>query len=164
MTKKPSARVGGGSVQAVENIGCPIANELKLEWVEATLQKESRGKCLCIYLDKEGGLTLDDCERFHKRIQPLLEDIEYDFLDVSSPGIDRPIKTKRDFEKNRDALVEVKLYAPKDGSKLHRGFLKAMDGESVTIEAESGGEQAFALSAVALIKPVIEMVDEDEEI
>lgn len=146
----------------VERIGQPIARELNLEWVEVTLQKESRGKCLCIYLDKAGGLTLDDCERYHKRIQPLLEDIDYDFLEVSSPGIDRPIKTQRDFEKNKDAMVEVKLYMPLEGSKVHCGFLKAMDEKAVTIAQDGGEEIAFLLSSVAIIKPVIEM-DEEEE-
>ena len=162
MAKKPYVpQMTGGSVQAVERIGKPIAVEMNLEWVEATLQKESRGKCLCIYLDKEGGLTLDDCERFHKQIQPLLEDIDYDFLEVSSPGIDRPVKTPRDFAKNRDALVEVKLYAPVDGAKLHRGLLRAMDEKTVTITLEAGGEMQFLRSAVAVIKPVIEMEDDE---
>ena len=156
--------VPGGSVQAVERIGKPIAAEMNLEWVEVTLQKENRGKCLCVYLDKEGGITLDDCERFHKRVQPLLEEIDYDFLEVSSPGIDRPVKTRRDFEKNRGALVEVRLYAPVEGGKLHRGFLRAMDEESVTVSPEAGGEPAvFARSAVALIRLVIDMEGMEEE-
>ena len=151
----------GGSVQAVEQIGQPMAVEMNLEWVEVTLQKESRGKCLCIYLDKDGGLTLDDCERFHKRIQPLLEDVDYDFLEVSSPGIDRPIKTARDFEKKEGSLVEVKLYAPQEGSKLHRGFLRGMNDQGVTIEREAGGEITFAHTAVAVVKPVIEFEDDE---
>ncbi len=162
MTKKRQASDGvGGSVSQVERLGQPLAAELGLEWVEATLQKESRGKCLCIFLDKEGGLTLDDCERYHKRVQPLLEDVEYDFLEVSSPGIDRPVKTQRDFEKNRGGLVEVKLYAPVEGSKLYRGLLRSWDEKHVGIDLENGGECSFPLSAVAIIKPVIE-VDEEE--
>ena len=162
MGKKPNIPQASGSVPAVERIGKPMAAEMGLEWVEATFQKESRGKCLCLYLDKEGGLTLDDCERFHKRIQPLLEDVDYDFLEVSSPGIDRPIKTQRDFEKNRGGLVEVKFYAPLEGSKIHRGFLRDMDENRFLIEKEAGGEMTFSRTAVALVRPVIEM-DEDEE-
>ena len=162
MAKKPNSLNGSvGGVQAVERIAQPLAAEMALEWVEATLQKESRGKCLCIFLDKDGGLTLDDCERFHKRVQLLLEDIDYDILEVSSPGIDRPVKTRRDFEKNRDALVEIKLYAPLEGSKVHLGFLKAMDDKTVSIAPEDGGERTFDRSAVAMIKPVIEFDDEE---
>ena len=162
MEKKPrNTRGAGGSSQMAESIAKPLAEEMGLEWVEVTLQKESRGKCLCLYVDKEGGLTLNDCEQYHKRIQPLLEAIDYDILEVSSPGIDRPVKTQRDFEKNRGGLVEVKLYAPMEGTKLHRGFLQGLDEKSVTILLETGGEKAFPLSAVAVVKPVIEM-DEEE--
>ena len=53
------------SVQMVETLAQKVADELGLELVEVTLQKESRGKCLCLYVDKDGGITLDDCERFH---------------------------------------------------------------------------------------------------
>ena len=148
------------SVQMVEQLAQQIADEMSLELVEVTLQKESRGKCLCIFIDKEGGLSLDDCERYHKQLQPLIEDVDYDFLEVSSPGLDRPIKTLRDFEKNRDALVEVKLFAPQMGSKLHQGLLKMMDDDTVTIEAD-GESLTFERKAVAIIKPVIILDDED---
>ena len=162
MEKKPrNTRGSGGSTQMAEGIAKPLAEEMGLEWVEVTLQKESRGKCLCIYVDKDGGLTLNDCEQYHKRVQPLLEAIDYDFLEVSSPGIDRPVKTRRDFEKNQGSLVEVKLYAPVDGAKLHRGFLQGLDEKNVTILLEAGEEKAFPLNAVAVVKPVIEM-DEEE--
>ena len=107
MAKKGNAGSGkAASVHAVEERAAKVADALSLELVEVVLQKESRGKCLCIFIDKEGGLSLDDCERYHKQLQPLIEDVDYDFLEVSSPGLDRPIKTLRDFEKNRDALVE----------------------------------------------------------
>ena len=161
MAKKGNA--GGAkasSVHAVEERAAKVADALSLELVEVVLQKESRGKCLCIYVDKEGGLSLDDCERYHKQLQPLLEDVDYDFLEVSSPGLDRPVKTQRDFEKNRDALVEVKLFAPQQGSKLHQGLLKMMDDDTVTIEV--GGENlTFERKTVAIIKPVILLDDED---
>ncbi len=153
------------SIQAVEEMAVRLAEELELELVEVVLQKESRGKCLCVYLDKDGGLTLDDCEKYHKRIQPLLEDVEYDFLEVSSPGIDRPIQTLRDFEKNRGNNVEVRLFKPQDGAKAHTGKLHAMDGETVTIRLEDDREMSFPRKAVAIIKPIIDLDGlEDEEI
>lgn len=161
MAKKGNAgSAKATSVHAVEERAAKVADALSLELVEVVLQKESRGKCLCIYVDKEGGLSLDDCERYHKQLQPLIEDVDYDFLEVSSPGLDRPVKTQRDFEKNRDALVEVKLFAPQQGSKLHQGFLKMMDDDTVTIEV--GGENlTFERKTVAIIKPVILLDDED---
>ena len=161
MAKKGNAgSAKATSVHAVEERAAKVADALSLELVEVVLQKESRGKCLCIYVDKEGGLSLDDCERYHKQLQPLIEDVDYDFLEVSSPGLDRPIKTLRDFEKNRDALVEVKLFAPQMGSKLHQGLLKMMDDDTVTIEAD-GESLTFERKAVAIIKPVIILDDED---
>lgn len=162
MAKKGNTGSGkAASVHAVEERAAKVADALSLELVEVVLQKESRGKCLCIYVDKEGGLSLDDCERYHKQLQPLLEDVDYDFLEVSSPGLDRPVKTLRDFEKNKDALVEVKLFAPQQGSKLHQGLLRMMDEETVTIETADAGSLTFDRKTVAIIKPVIILDDED---
>ena len=153
------------SVQTVEQFAQAVADELKLELVEVTLQKESRGKCLCVYVDKEGGLTLNDCEAYHRRLQPMLEDIDYDIMEVSSPGVDRPIKNQRDFEKQRGNQVEVKLFAPVNGSKLYQGALTAMDEKTVTITDDEGAEITFERKAVALIKPVFDPdVDELEDI
>lgn len=155
-------RQGGTSVHAVETIARQVALEQELELIEVALQKEPQGKTLCIYIDKPGGVTLDDCERFHKAVQPLLDAFDYDFLEVSSPGVDRPIKTQRDFEKNRDALVELRLFAPIDGAKTYEGNLHAMDDAAVTLTLADGTEKSFLRKAVAIIKPVI--VFEDEEV
>lgn len=149
------------AVHVVEERARAVAEEMALEFVEVTLQKESRGKCLCVYVDKDGGLSLDDCERYHKRLQPMLEDIDYDIMEVSSPGVDRPIKTMRDFEKNRGALVEVKLFAPLNGSKLFQGTLESMDETSVSIVDAKEERLTFERRGVAIIRPVIE-VDEDD--
>ena len=102
MAKSKGARGAGPSAAGeVERRALVVADEMGLELVEVTLQKESRGKCLCVYVDKEGGLSLDDCERYHKRLQPMLEDVDYDIMEVSSPGADRPVKTRRDLRKTR---------------------------------------------------------------
>lgn len=162
MTKGKSARGAKQSpVQAVEQRAQSVADLMGLELVEVTLQKESRGKCLCVYVDKEGGLSLDDCEKYHKQLQPMLEDIDYDIMEVSSPGVDRPIKTLRDFEKNRGNTVEVKLFAARDGVKLFRGALTAMDDATVSITDAADQLICFERKDVALIKPVIELDEED---
>ena len=154
---------GMSPVETVERLALSVAKEQGLELVEVTLQKESRGKCLCVYVDKDGGLSLDDCERYHKRLQPMLEAVDYDVMEVSSPGLDRPIKTQRDFERSRGAVVEVRLFAAQDGSKTFRGQLAAMDADTVTIAQADGQPRSFQRRAVALIKPVIELEDEDLE-
>lgn len=153
---------GTGSVHAAEAAAARVAAEQALELVELTLTREQQGKTLCIYIDKPGGVSLDDCERYHKAVQPLLEDIDYDYLEVSSPGVDRPVKTLRDFEKNRGARVEIRLFAPMDGVKAFEGALTAMDEQSVTITLDGGNEKTLPRKAVALIKPVIEFEDDEE--
>ena len=149
------------SVQKVEQLAQKAADEMGLELVEVTLQKESRGKCLCIYVDKDGGLTLDDCEKYHKTVQPLFEDIDYDIMEVSSPGVDRPIKNLRDFERHKGDMVEVKLFAPLNGSKLYQGSLTAMDDAAVTITLPDDEAVTFERKAVAIIKPMVDLEEED---
>ncbi len=149
------------SVQMVEKLAQKVADEMGLELVEVTLQKESRGKCLCIYVDKDGGLTLDDCEKYHKQVQPLFEDVDYDIMEVSSPGVDRPIKNLRDFERHRGDMVEVKLFAPLSGSKLYQGSLTAMDDTTVTITDADDEAITFERKAVAIIKPMVDLEEED---
>ncbi len=153
---------GGGSLHAAEAIAARVAAEQAFELVEVTLTKEQQGKTLCIYIDKTGGVSLDDCERYHKAVQPLLEAVDYDYLEVSSPGVDRPIKTLRDFEKNRGARVEVRLFAALDGAKAYEGKLTAMDDQNLTIALDSGVEKTFPRKGVALVKPVIEFEDDEE--
>ena len=149
------------SVQKAEQLAQKIADEMGLELVEVTLQKESRGKCLCVYVDKDGGLTLDDCEKYHKKVQPLFEDIDYDIMEVSSPGVDRPIKNLRDFERHRGDMVEIKLFAPVNGSKLYQGSLTAMDDATVTITDADEQQVTFERKAVAIIKPMVDLEEED---
>ena len=149
------------SVQMVEKLAQKVADEMGLELVEVTLQKESRGKCLCIYVDKDGGLTLDDCEKYHKQVQPLFEDVDYDIMEVSSPGVDRPIKNQRDFERHRGDMVEVRLFAPLNGAKLYQGSLTAMDDATVTITDAEDAALTFERKAVALIKPMVDLEEED---
>jgi ribosome maturation factor RimP len=140
---------------AAEALAARVAAEQALEMVEVTLRREPQGMTLCLTIDKPGGVTLDDCERFHRAVQPLLEAVEYDFLEVSSPGADRPIETPRDVAKRLGERVEVRLYAPLDGAKRWEGRLLAMDGDAVTVELTDGSLKTFPHRAVALVKPVI---------
>ncbi len=144
-----------------------LALSQNLEFCDAALEKEPAGYYLRIYLDKEGGLTLNDCERYHRAVQPMLEKYEYDFLEVCSPGIDRPVKSKRDVEKALGLPVEVRLYKPLEGQKCFQGVLKQMDEETVALSAP-GGELSFPRTSVALVKLVpdlsaLDNADEKEE-
>ena len=131
----------------------PYADSLNLEIVEVEF-KMSKNPQLTIYIDKDGGVDLDSCEEFHNLINDPID--EFDpyagayTLNVSSPGLDRPFKTERDFLKRIGKLVELKLYAPIRGKKEFEGTLKAYDGKNVTIEI--GKEEIiFELSKIAKI-------------
>lgn len=139
-----------------------LADEMGYELVDAELVKEGPGRYLRIYLDKEGGFTLDDCERFHRAIQTKLDAVEYDFLEVSSPGVDRPLKTERDYERALDAEIEVRLYKPLNGSKVYQGILVGYDEETIRLATPSG-EVAIARRDAAQVKPVIHFEDDEDE-
>ena len=133
-----------------------IADQMGFELVEAALDQEPTGKYLRIYIDKPEGITLDDCEVYHKAVLPLVENYDYDFMEVSSPGIDRPLKTDRDYERNLGNEVEVKLYKAQDGVRELRGVLAGYDADSLTLET-GGAEKTVSRKAAALVRPIVDM-------
>lgn len=153
---------GASQLNTVLEIAARTVKTQGFELVEVTLQKEADGMALCIYIDRDGGITLDDCERLHRAVQPQLEEIIYDYLEVSSPGADRPVKTQRDFEKHKGDQVEIRLFAKCDGAKQFTGALDGMDEDTVTITETDGRKKTFPRKAVALIKPVITLLDDEE--
>ena len=133
-----------------------LADELGYELVDVALDKEDTGKYLRIYIDKEAGIDLNDCEKYHRAIQPQLESYDYDFLEISSPGIDRPLKKDRDFERAMGMEIEIRLFKAVDGQKEFAGELVGYDKDDVVILV-GGEEKAFPRKAAALIKPVVDM-------
>ena len=152
------------NMQKITAICERTAEKLGYELCDAAMEKEPTGRYLRIYIDTETGVTLDDCEKYHRAVQPSLETFDYDFLEVCSPGIDRPLKTKRDVEKSLGMLVEAKLYKPIEGHKSAQGLLRAMDDEQVILLC--GEEEiAFPRKAVAQVRlvPDLSALDEEEE-
>lgn len=139
-----------------------LAQKMGYEFVDVELAKEHGAAFLRIFVDKEGGMSLDDCSAFHHAIMGELEDLEYDYLEISSPGVDRPLKRDKDFEKAKGETVEVKLYRAIDGVKLIQGQLLGLEGDQVVLMTEAG-ENRFARKDCALVKPVIEYEDIEEE-
>lgn len=134
-----------------------IADNLGYELVDVCLDREPTGKYLRFYIDREEGVSLDDCEAFHKAVRPFAEQVDYDFMEVSSPGLDRPLKKPRDFERNLGSEIEIHLYKPLDGVRQLTGVLTALD-EAGTIHLETGeGEKLIPLRATALVKPVVDL-------
>ena len=100
-----------------------LAQKMGYEFVDVELTKEHGAAFLRIFVDKEGGMSLDDCSEFHHAIMKEIEDLDYDYLEISSPGVDRPLKRDRDFEKAQGEVVEVHLYRAQNGQKIFEGKL-----------------------------------------
>lgn len=95
---------------------------------------------LCYYIDKPGGIGIDECEKFSRAVEPILDeadiiDKEYS-LDVSSPGVDRKLKKEREFLYYIGREVEVKLYAARDGKKEFDGILKGYYDKTAAVETD----------------------------
>ena len=111
------------------------------------------------FLYEDGSVTLDDCESFHRRVLKYAQDIDYDYMEVTSPGADRPLKTERDFERALGQNVEIRFYRQMDGQKQLTGRLTDFDAESVTVDAGAGAMR-IARADAALIR----MTLDDEEL
>ncbi|MBQ7369246.1 MAG: ribosome maturation factor RimP [Clostridia bacterium] len=126
------------SIEEIQNALMAVADEQGIEIVEVEF-KQGKEPALTVYIDVDGGVDLNTCERFHRAIDPVLDELDPTFgapytLNVSSPGLDRPLKTARDFEKCMGERVEIKLYAPMKGKKFFEGELVAFDETQVEIK------------------------------
>lgn len=115
---------------------------------------------LTIYVDKlPDGMSLDDCEKIHYAIEPVLDDLDPTdgkpyVLEVSSPGLDRPFRRQRDFERNYGREVEVRLYAPIKGVKVYEGVLRERTDGYVLLDA--GGEDVkIENTRIAAVRPLV---------
>ncbi len=149
------------SVREAEKIAQQIADEQNVELVDVELVKEPTGHFLRFYIEKPDGVSLNELETFHRRIQPLVESVEYDFMEVSSPGADRPLKTERDFARAEGMEVELKTYRPVNGGKQFLGDLVGLKDGVISIITESGETLSFEKKDVAIVRPVIEFSEED---
>ena len=120
----------------------PILDEFGFELYDIEYVKEGSGFYLRAYIDKPGGITIDDCVDVSRRMNEILDREDYIkeayTFEVSSPGLDRPLKKDRDFERSIGSQVELKTYKPYDGMKEFTGVLKAFDSDTVTITFEDG--------------------------
>ena len=151
------------SVREAEKIAQKIAVEQKVELVDVELVKEPSGHFLRFYIEKPDGdgISLNELETFHRAILPLVETVEYDYMEVSSPGADRPLKTERDFERAAGLVVELKTYRPVNGAKQFRGELRGLVDGMLLITSDSGEELSFPKKDVAIVRPLIEFDEED---
>ncbi|HIX25248.1 MAG TPA: ribosome maturation factor RimP [Candidatus Lachnoclostridium avicola] len=142
-------------VGRVERFLEPIMQENQFELVDVEWVKEAGTWYLRAYVDKEGGISVDDCEVVSRRLSDWLDKEDFIsesyILEVSSPGLGRPLKKDKDFARSIGKDVDVKLYRARDKRKDFTGVLKAYDEDTVTIE-EEGKELVFERGEIALIR------------
>ena len=142
--------------QKAEALVSPIVEKYGFELVDVEYVKEAGTWYLRAYIDKPGGIAINDCEVVSRELSDLLD--KKDFIDdsyileVSSPGLGRPLKKDRDFARSIGEEVEIRTYRMIDKQKEFTGVLEEYDSDSVTISYEDGTKQKFDRKEIALIR------------
>lgn len=142
--------------QKTEELLQPIVTGFDFELVDVEYVKEGGTWYLRAYIDKPGGITVDDCEAVSRAFSDVLDEKDYIedsyVFEVSSPGLGRPLKKEKDFARSLGEEVEIRTYRAIDRQKEFEGILKRYDENTVTIAYEDGAEQTFNRSEIALIR------------
>ena len=139
-----------------EEILNPMMEEHGFELVDVEYVKEAGNWYLRFYIDKEGGITVDDCEAVSRIFSDKLDELDFIedayIMEVSSPGLGRPLKKEKDYVRSMGKEVEIRTYRPINKEKEFYGILSAYDESSVTITTEEQKEQTFEKADIALIR------------
>ena len=142
--------------QTTEELLMPIIEKHQFELVDVEFVKEAGNWYLRAYIDKPGGITVDDCEIVSRTFSDILDEKDYIdesyIFEVSSPGLGRPLKKDKDFARSIGEEVEIRTYRAINKEKEFIGFLKEYDKDTVTIEYEDETTQKFERSEIALIR------------
>jgi len=145
-------------LEAIRLAAEPVLASQGLELVDVEYQRETAGWVLRIYIDREGGVNIDDCTEVSRELGTILEvrDLipnSY-ILEVSSPGLTRPLKKLEDFLKFRNHLVRIKTFAPVEGRRNFKGKLLGVEGELVQVEIDGRG---YAIPQKSIAKANLEI-------
>lgn len=139
-----------------EQLVQPIIDENHFELVDVEYVKEGANWYLRVYADKEGGINIDDCVLISRALEAKLDEDDFIqeayILEVSSPGLGRPLKKDKDFERSIGRDVEIKLYRPIEKQKEWEGTLVSYNNDSITITLEDGANMEITRSDIALIR------------
>ena len=149
-----------GIAEVVAGLAAPLAEEFGYFLWDVEYVKEGGRKILRITIDSEEGINIDDCEKMHRALDPVLDEAdpseEAYYLEVSSPGIERELRTDMHIDACEGWNVEVRLYAPVDGSKVFRGKLLTL-GENGSVRIDANGKtREFQRETVAKIQTYFE--------
>ena len=133
----------------------PLVDEKGFELVDVEFVKEGSEWYLRVYIDKDGGISVNDCEEISRAFNEILDREDYIseqyIFEVSSPGLTRPLKKEKDYKRSIGKLVDVKLYKPVDKAKEYTGVLSAFDGNTVTLEGDNGDSYTLDRKNIAEI-------------
>lgn len=139
-----------------EELVQPLVDKNKFELVDVEYVKEAGTNYLRVYIDKEGGITIDDCEIISRALSDLLDEKDYIdeayILEVSSPGLGRPLKKDKDFARSIGEEVDVKLFKPIEKQKEFSGILESYNDTEVTIRLDEETVMNFNRKDIALIR------------
>lgn len=138
--------------QEAFEIAQPIATEMGFDLVDAEYKKEGKDLYLRLFIDKKGGISIDECEAFNRVIDPILDekmDSDADYFEVSSPGLLRPLETADDYRRYDNEKIEVSLFAEKDGLKQFTAGIKEVGDTGVTFVTEDEIEISLEYKEIA---------------
>ena len=139
-----------------EQLLIPIMEEYNFELVDVEYVKEVGNWYLRAYIDKEGGISVDDCEIVSRRMSDLLDEHDYIpdayIFEVSSPGLGRQLKKEKDFTRSLGEEVEIKLYKAINKQKEFAGFLKDFNKDILVIELDNGETMEIERANIAIVK------------
>ncbi len=142
----------------------PILDKHGFYFIDSEYKKEGTHWYLRLFIDKKGGITVNDCQLISEELSGKLDEsdpIEHSYIfEVSSPGIERPLKKDIDFKRNLNKSVEVKFYEPFQNKKIIKGRLMDYNDESITIES-SGETLEINKTLIAIIKPSFSFKDKE---
>jgi ribosome maturation factor RimP len=151
--------MGGRLEDRIAALVEPMVEELNLELVDVQYRKEGPRWYLRLFIDKEGGVNVEDCKKVSERVGQALDEADpiphsY-YLEVSSPGVERPLKKKEDYIRFRGRTIKLRTYAPIDGRRNFHGLLQGLEGDRVILQVDK--EQiAIPLEQVAKAHLVLE--------
>ena len=124
-------------IKKLEDLVTPVLENLGYELIEREFLNDSGRWIVRLYIDKEGGVTIDDCKRVSHGVESLIEveeviPVRYD-LEVSSPGVNRPLRRRKDFERFSESPVRLKTLHPVNGRSNYKGILKGVDGDDILV-------------------------------
>lgn len=153
--------------QKAEAMAQPIIDQFGFELVDVEYVKEAGNWYLRFYIDKEGGITVDDCEAVSRIFSDKLDELDFIedayIMEVSSPGLGRPLKKEKDYVRSMGKEVEIRTYRPINKEKEFYGILSAYDESSVTITTEDQKEQTFEKADIALIRLAFDFKEDKEK-